>query len=382
MLTHATGAVCLTLIGPLLLTQPEDTASRPALDSEDVVLSAEGYPEGVRSEDEYEHYLGETREKLVRAVEDAPDAASRIQANLTLVNWLLARQIEPAASRMALGLRLAEDRDLVAGNAGQALRLLERTAADVEAYQPTGPDEPADRVRQWESVHQTLLAFARCFAALGLPDEESSYGPRRVAAADLAAYLDDPRQELASAARLWQAVLLVGAGQADHAARVLEPTLAPVLEPVSGLFMRLLRARAALAAAPDSDGGRHATAMALLMRLAERCEQIFKTPEQAAVAERTCAWTCWRIGREWTERLESRDQREAAAACRELTARILREHLGEAHPPVVLRLERVIPMLAGQEQTTSLPATSEPAAEPAEPDDLDAEPDPAPEEDD
>lgn len=361
-------AVCLMLVSPAATGSSGDAATRPAAAPGAIVLSADVFPEGVGDEQEYRRFLAETTERLRQNAAAAEGPASVIEANLTVANWVLARELEPAASRLLHGIEQAHDREALAEVSAEAAERLKAASAALEHYQPTEPAESGAIVRQWEDVLAMLEAFSESFAALGLPDDDAATSARQRAAAGLAAYLDDPRREIAIPAKLWQATLLLRAGEPDRSVRLLEPTLSPIAEPVPGFFTRLLRARAALAAAPETDIGRYAAAMTVILRLEERCESVFPSSEQAAAAETACSWTRWCIGRQWRDVLEAAGDDEAAGLVRELIDRIYRERLSD-EPLVVLRIGRTIPMLVGKDRIAAPATASAPApvsGEPAE----------------
>lgn len=326
-------------------------ADRPFL------LSKAVFPIDISDEAAYETWLQSESARLAAAADDAAATeADRIEAHLALANWLLSTRLEPAASRVALGLHGDDDRPTIRRVASEAIERLDQARSLIDSYHPVDPTAADDAAEGWEEARETLEVFANGLAALGESGDDGS--EKRRAAVNFALYVDDSRRHVALAARLWQAVLLLDAGEAERAVRALKPTLEPMADPFPEFYLRLLRVRAALAAAPKSDAGRFATAIALLLRLEERCERTFESPEAALLAERTCVVLRAQLAREWRAALESADNAKAASAVGELS----QDASDDDGPLEILRLRRAVPILitaGGVTTTDEAPSTEE-----------------------
>lgn len=310
-----------------------------------IVLAPTVYPDGVSDESAYTAWLNVETERLAAGADAATSDPERIEANLGLANWLLAVRIEPAATRIVLGLEAGDDRETVRTVTEAAIERLAKAGELISAYQPSDPAAADDTDEAWEETRATLEVFARGLASLGRSGDDAA-SQQRKAAVSFALYVDDSRRQVALYARLWQAVLLLESNDADRAARSLKPTLEPMADPLPEFFLRVLRVRAALRAAPESDAGRYVTAIALLLRLEERCEQTFSSTETARLAEQTCATLRSRLAAEWKKSLETAGQSSAASAVAELGANDVSEAEDHAGGPIqIIRLQRAIPIL-------------------------------------
>lgn len=334
---------------------PAEPTSAPV--DRQILLDPSVYPEGVTDETEYEAWLKQEAARLTSSA-DAESASERdrIESSLALANWLLAIQAEPAATRIVLGLEHEGDRAVVRRIAESAMQRLDAAREHIDAYHPADAAAADDSDEAWEETRTTLDVFARGLAAVGESGDDAKSSRRRAAVA-FALYVDDSRRQVALYARLWQGVLLLESGEADRAVRSLKPTLEPMADPFPEFFLRVVRVRAAVSAAPETDAGRFATGIALLLRLEERCEQVFDSPSDARLAEQTCGVIRADLARQWQASLASHDKSAAATAVGDLASDV-REGDG---PVEILRLRHAVPVLmaAGGATPESEPAVKE-----------------------
>ncbi len=255
--------------------------------------------------------------------------------SLARANDLLARQIEPAASRWFLGLALPADGERVMDGVRQARRLLaecQAVAGDPAAGGVVGRDDI-----------EALEAFARAIEDVFAEGEDDSDAAERDSAAiQLAVLLEDDRPEVANAARLWRAALLRRLGRHDR-------VLALLPEPLAGLsaesrrfdfYGRLLRVRSI------ADQGGYATACTLLLQIEDKCDEWFPAAEDVADARRAAAAVRCGILRQWADSLDSTAHPEEHAWCLQAMERVRAAACPDADPCPVLPLGTAVPVLA------------------------------------
>ena len=338
------------------------SASQPAADVA-VGLSAAVYPPGVTDETQYAHRIQEQVDGLLAAAEaaDRSDPAARVEYLLGAANWILARQIEPQVSRLLLGIERSQDAAFVIRSVAEARKHLaaagpppdgpaEATVSlegDEEAAEPAGqgriPSAVSEESRhQSESIRNDLSAFADALALAWAEGEaENDAQAVRAAASSLAVLLEDDRPGVAPAATLYQAVLYQRAGQSDRAMKVLDLALQPLPPDAASFafFSRLLRCRYL------AQGGGHAVAWSLLLKLEERCQDWFDSPE--ARQEATCAAVLVRleVGELWEASLASSGDQERLAWCGRAKQRIQSTLLQPTGEPTATRLGSAVPLL-------------------------------------
>jgi len=325
------------------------------------ILSTRVFPEGVKTEDDYAAWLSDTATRLAREADDAREPATKVERLLTAANFILARQIEPAASRSLLGISEAADAR------SMALHVSTATAMLVETEKLTGSLEPSEELREerlsaWRDAHQTLDAFARALAAFALSanetppasrpageaesskpeaDETDPQHVQRLAAAGLAVCLEDDRPAVVAAALLWQSVLFGGIGEVDRAMRLLPLATRSVGRAAGSLefYARLQRCR--YTAARDGD----AAAVALLLQMEEQCIDWFAGDEpRQDEAIRTAALTRIQLLATWANGLPP-DADTERDWCRQAADAARREQFHQHE--TVLRLEEAVPTLIG-----------------------------------
>jgi hypothetical protein len=196
---------------------------------------------------------------LIEAASKAGNSPEQNRHFLAAANILLARQIEPLSSLAVLGLRTetpADDKKILSDAIDQAERLIgdvrESLSAD-ELVRPgpseiPGADEPKDasvksdreQLSHCVEVLQSFLNGQRAYLL-----EETEPGARRRAASALAPLLEDADKKIASAARLWQALLRGLEADPTAALQILGSPMTPP-HPETwpyGLFSRVIRCR-------------------------------------------------------------------------------------------------------------------------------------------
>lgn len=291
---------------------------------------------------------GDLRERVdafLSGAESATEPARRVLAYLNAANLLLSEGLEPSASLKLLGLsERGTDADRATIEEGErwlaeADRLLEAEQASPPAAGEPGGDEAEQPWRQVASRRAARLrAFADALRAVLLPveTEEGGRGDRR-AASGISAFLEDDDRVIASAAQLWQAVLLRRDPGPQRALQVLDSALDP---PHSGtlrfdFFARLLRCRIL------ADRGGYAVACALLLQLEERSREWFIHPPDQAAALAAIAVVERQVLRDWHDALGA-DKLIERGWCRERISRI-DESLRARADTGLLRLQAAVP---------------------------------------
>lgn len=342
-------------------------ASQPAAGLA-VGLSATVYPPGVTDEKQYAHRIQEQIDALLAAAEaaadrsDPPDGGlTRVEYLLGAANWILARQIEPQVTRLLLGIERSQDVAFVIRSVAEARKHLEaagppagglaEAAASVErneeAAEPAGRGRipsvvPEESLYKFESIRNDLSAFADALALAWAEGEgEDDAQAVRAAASSLAVLLEDDRPGVAPAATLYQAVLYQRAGRSDRAMQVLDLALQPLPPDAASFafFSRLLRCRYL------ARRGGHAVAWSLLLKLEERCQDWFDSPEARQEAMRAVALVRLEVDEFWEASLASSGDKERLAWCARAKQRIQSTLLQPTGEPAATRLGNAVPLL-------------------------------------
>lgn len=249
-------------------------------------------------------------------------------------NDLLARQIEPAASRWLLGLALPGDGERVLNGVRQARMLLAEAQADAG-------DPAAVGVAGRDDV-EALEAFARAIEdVFAAGEDHADAAERDDAAIQLAVLLEDDRAEVANAARLWRAALFRRLERHDR-------VLALLPEPLAGLsaegqrfdfYGRLLRIRSI------ADQGGYATACTLLLQIEDKCDEWFPATENAVDARRAAVAVRAGILRQWADALDPATQPEERDWCLRAIERARTAACPDTESCPVLPLETAVPVL-------------------------------------
>jgi hypothetical protein len=378
LICHLLTAACLVV--PIQLEPTTTPASRPAL-AEGAAevhtlppLSTRPYANGLTTEAEYDKWLSETAASMVRDAQGTEERALRIERLLAAANFILARRIEPAATRYLLQIPERADRTALASAVAEADPLLEEAAAAVKQLEPS--DElKAERIEELERTLRTLEAFARALGAIAAsapssepttPDEDELHRVRRKAAAGLAPSLEDTRPLVVAAATLWQSVLYGLTDELDRAMRLLPLTSKTFGRATAGteLFVRLQRCRYV------ARQGGYAAAIALLLGLEEQCVDAFAGDARKDEAVRAVALVRIQTLEQWEQALPTESETERTW-CRQTAAAACREHFADEADRAVLRLEAVIPVIASKDAVPATAPTKEPPSKPPDVEDRD-----------
>ncbi|MCH8801765.1 MAG: hypothetical protein IH963_12735 [Chloroflexi bacterium] len=147
---------------------PADPSTAPSVSTPDsageFLLSSLVYPDGVQDETAFAVYLDRQAELLASRVDAASGDEQRITAALESANWILARQIEPAASRLFWEHPLPGDSETVLDLVGQAKAQLAITA-ELEEKAKVDTAEDGDLLGESHQIRLTLHAFADAIEA-------------------------------------------------------------------------------------------------------------------------------------------------------------------------------------------------------------------------
>ena len=284
-------------------------------------LSRSVYPEGIDDEADYLRWMRAQRDEYVSRHEHHSARPSGYEP--VIVNWILAREIEPAASRFLLGVSRPEDAERV------------RTAL-------ASAREQLEQVGAVESV-QDLRSFATALEAVWNQNEgEDSMRAKRVGVAALAVLLENDREDVASAALLWQAVLYQQLGRSDRAFQLLPLATAPVAPParVYQLLARFLRCRLI------AERGGYAAACSMMLQVEERILEWFATDDARAEATRAAMLVRWQILEQWRDSLGPASEANEIEWCAKAIERIRNTLAAEGDEIRLLRMEQTIPLIA------------------------------------
>lgn len=267
------------------------------------------------------------------------DALGYAEAALRVVNWTLAVEAEPYATREFWGIGTHEDRAAWRALVKRARERLAEVAGLLESVPESSNEAEQERADALWLMHDRLEGFAEVFAALtgeaGAGDEA---GMGR-----FAVLLDSEDAEVSAAARLWQGMVLERQGEWERMLRVLPMPLAGPPASRWDLFARWLRCRGL------AEAGQPVAAAALLRRMEERSVRTGASAAEVAGSRwlRRQAVMRWRAG--------LGDDPLAVEAAEALLAEV-----GSGEEPVTLpRLQLAIPL--GFEPPVLAPPASAPA---------------------
>ncbi len=316
--------------GPALAAQP----ARPSTQKAGPVvyrLSPRAYPEPIKDEGTYAKWLDKQVASLTRRLKSTREPSVRVHLLLGLANLRLARQAEPALTRLLLGdespvtrRRLTEVAAAARVEIGEALDLL------AKLHKSPAPHKAAAKQRtRWGGASVFLAALAESTEAL-------AKGAKAPACLEhLDGLTKSEQADLAAAARLLRAALMRQAGQSDKALAMLEPVLSPPKQWPHDFFARLLRCRLL------ADRGGFAVATALALQMDLQCERWFDKAQRRE-ARRAIGLLRIDLAERWADRLQ-RDKLDAHAGNRRAIAERIRKQLfsGKTPPPVYRLIEAV-----------------------------------------
>ena len=188
---------------------------------------------------------------LIERAQQTAGAIERAELQLTAANLILAVQLEPACTRVLLGLPVKQTPNDLRSLSEQAGRLLHSAADSLKqastAASASGADEAQGRKRaELADVARVLRAFAAGLDAyLLLAGDADEDGTARKAASGLAILLEHDDEAMAAAASLWYAALRARDGDPERVLAFVPLTLRePGREELPyAFFSRLLRCR-------------------------------------------------------------------------------------------------------------------------------------------
>lgn len=355
----AASTICQSPTGTTLPAEPDLTADLAAIPWD---LATTGHASGWADAEAYQKHLDDRAAELSRTARSVPDHLAT-RHHLVAANWILACQIEPAASRWFLDVALPEDRHNILTAVRHARSEITRArAASAPGESTTRPTEAAAPSPEAHLL-ETLDTFARAIEAVFTEeDADPDLTEDGQAPLQLALLLEDDRPTVASAARLWRAALFTRMGRGDRALALLPHPLTELsaADARFDFYSRLFRCRCI------ADRGGHAAACTLLLQLEGRCHEWFTDPQDQADAERAGALLRTRILTSWRNTLDPDTASAERDWCASAVERIRRTACGKAgHCPVV-RLGLAVPMLVPAPGTPTAEPLQTPATRPAD----------------
>ena len=337
--TSLSGCLCLAVLGtgPIVAQGAEDGAPTVGTLS-GFRLSASAYPEGVTSEAGYRRALQEREAKLRLGAQAAASPRVRAQLGLAWANVLLGDQAGETATALLLGYATDEQTRYLHALAEKAIKAVESVGEWLDQAGEKASDEELDALDALYDHADALTGLAHIMAAATGPRGPAGQGAVRAAALELAAALESENTKITTAARLWHGVALARVGSHEAALTAIDVSTARPKENALGLFAWIARCRVL------AERGSEAVAIAITLRLEERCEDWFRDEARQAEARRTLMLSRARIASAWARRLEGAGNADAAKRIAALAEKALTAAADE-EDPTLLRLERAVPAL-------------------------------------
>ncbi len=299
----------------------------------DYQLAPRGYPDKITTERAYAKWIDDKLAELTRRAKDPRESSTRVQLLLSLANLRLARQAEPAVTRLILGDESTTTRKRLGDITAAALADIDQaTTLLVQLAKSPPPNKAAAKQRsRCTQAAEQLTAFSKCLNSLARETDTAN------ALASVAPLTKSKRPELASVARLFQAVLMRQGGQIDQALDLLPTALSPPKQLPHDFFARLVRCRLL------ADRGGHAIATTLTLQMDVQAENWF---DKSRLPEARRAIGLLRIGlaERWAKQLQ-RDKLTEHATRRHKIAQGIRNDLFSGKDGTVYRLMLAVPIL-------------------------------------
>lgn len=295
-------------------------------------LCTRGHPKGIANERDYAKWVENEISGLTRRSKSASDPISRVRLLLGLANFRLARQAEPALTRLALGDGSAEGLRRIATIATTARKEIARATEQLDHIRKTpavGKGAAKDR-KSLTKAAVRLGALAGAMHALGTGKDAATI------AQGIESLTKTRGLGLLSSARLLKALLMRRAGLTEKALAELPPALDPPKQLPHGFFTRLLRCRLL------ADRGSFAIATALALRVDVHCDEWF---DESRLPEAKAAVSLLRVelARRWADKLDGDKLAKHAAHRRSIADRISKGLAGD--DVRVYRLVLAVPIL-------------------------------------
>ncbi len=323
--THVTTrgrCIAIHLIVITIMSCPGSPAVLAAEDGNDRAdglyrLAARGYPEGVKDETGYARWMTARLDRLEAQLAQTKGTEARTQLLIAQANFRLARQAEPALSRMLLGDNSKPTLQSLGHAAEEALNELTQAGKLVDRLDKGKPKDKilARKIESWQQAITQLRPLGVAMASLATGE-----GLDRAIAA-LKPLVEGKPAKASPMAGLLHKALLLRAGKGQELLDTTEVALVPPKTLPYDFFARLLRCRGLTSL------GHRALAAALGAQLDTACEGWM---DKTRLPETKRAVMLLRIdvSRGWAEALqkagleaEARARREAADQLRKtLTA--------------------------------------------------------------
>jgi hypothetical protein len=295
-------------------------------------LSAGGYPPGVGDERAYGAWVRGQIRTISNRLGTTKDGSAQVELLLSLANFRLARELEPAASRWLLGDESAEVRRQLAESAGKARAEAERA---LDILTGLAAKSPVPRIggkplATWRAVAEQLISLAAVLEGIGRGAVDAPCLAR------LEPMTRDSSAPVAAAAKLWW---IAGMRQAGLGSKILEKVDPATSKPGQlpyDFFSRLLHCRLL------ADRGSYAVATGLAIQMESRGDGWFKKA-QVGEAKRAVCGLQIELAERWAERLERGNAAEEGAHRRSV-AEDLRARLSRVPDGQVYRLGLAVPV--------------------------------------
>ena len=305
----------------------------------------------VEGETDPAEYWSRRVEALIEAASKAETPTEKSRFLLAAVNVLLGRTLEPFSSLAVLNMSrelTAEEKSLIHSTLMRAEGLIaesndlcktqvvpEGGDAEAPAETPAGEKIPNGECGQVIHAAETLQSFLNGQRAYLL--DETEPGARRRAASALAPLLEDADKKIASAGRLWQALLRGLEADPTAALQILGSPMAsphPETWPY-GLVSKVIRCRY------QGIQGSWSSALMMLMHIEEQLEEWVPAAAHRGDARRFFAYTRLEVLRRWYDSLPPERETERAW-CANQAQEIVKVYFSV--DASLLRLDPAVPM--------------------------------------
>src|SRR5262245_5484684 len=324
------------------LCTPELTdAQTPPAPEQSASLSRDAYPEGVATETEYEKWLAAQNQAFLETLNAASGPPASALDLARHANWILAYYSEPALTREILGIPLSNDASDLEVRAAAARQLLDQAAALNQEH--PRPEAIECLIDFAVALQQAALSFQHRADSAALSD----------AAAGLSIWLDDDQAEVRETARLLQGLLYRELGNLEQALTILPraTAAAEATNSSTAIYARAMRCQV------QAQLGQHVLALALLLKMEERCSDWLSPAARAAAGEGMLAWVRLGISQHYSGELGKTARKTLNTSIEQA-----RTAAASADHPGLLRLHPAVPILIASEHSPRPTAEPKPAA--------------------
>ena len=356
--------VCSTLYSPPGLCEEgiSDKSVGEGIAFPELPLVSLARPKSVEGNTEPAEYWSRRVDALIEAASKAETSTEKGRLLLAAANLLLGRNLEPFSSSVVANIPpdlTDKDKSLIGSTLNRAETLIAESSDLLKTQMPPPKtQDPADQVDgeapedpvtdkntntegdQLIHAAETLQSFLNGQRAYLL--EETEPGARRRAASALAPLLEDADKKIASAARLWQALLRGLEKDPTAALQILGSPMAsphPETWPY-GLFSKVIRCRY------QGVQGFWSSALMMLSHIEELLEEWVPEAAHRGDARRYFAYTRLDVLRRWYDSLPPEKAAERQWCARQ-AEEIVRMYFSV--DVSLLRLDPAIPMIFPEE---------------------------------